>query len=235
MTSLLPIVSVQYVVLGNSIIDYLVIFTPSEYTYLRYDPNSSSGSSYEITAYTVFGVDIPVTGLAVPVAPVGRDIVFNFLQTTKPSLFSASSILIKYSAELDTNSNGYEMDMLTQSGVFFTRVHQKGFLYLSTITQVSFDTCADLDSSESVNNPVIASLNTFILQNYWQVSGYSLSLVQGFISSTGLVSYRMLYAKDSNRYEVQIVYQSGSYLINQLSYISGVGCQLTEAMLNGVC
>ena len=59
-SSLLPIMSVQFVVQPQSVIDYMVIFTPSEYAFLRYDPQGLQ--KYKIISFTVFGTNISVGG-----------------------------------------------------------------------------------------------------------------------------------------------------------------------------
>ena len=157
------------------------------------------------------------------------------MKVKKPSLFTSNSVLIKYNAEVDPELNGYEVDMLTPYGVYFTRIEKKGFLYMSTITQTSFDTCADLDESEFPLNTDVAGLNTFVLANYWQLAGYSLELVQGKISSLGNVSYRMLYASGDHRYQVLADNQLGSFSISSIVYFSGSSCSPTEVLLNGSC
>jgi hypothetical protein len=130
---------------GNQIIDYMVIFTTAEYAFLRYDPSNASGK-YIVASYTAFGVQMPVTGVnASSQVETGRDEMMAFLKKAKPSLFTNSSILIKYEVEPDPSMNAYEVDILTQYGSYFTRVYQKGMLYLSKIIQISLDTCAELD------------------------------------------------------------------------------------------
>lgn len=129
-----------------------------------------------------------------------RDVVLGHLGETNPSLFG-SYIVIKY-ANLEAS---YEVDVVTQHGIYFVRVSEKGIKYLSAVQQISGSRCGDLSPSELTDSPVISSLNSFILGSYSEVSGYSISLVQGYLSSTGVQSFRMLYSQSQQRYEFMIV------------------------------
>ena len=91
--------SVQYVLQSYSVIDYMVIFTPSEFAFLHYDPQASQ--KYQITSFTVFGTSIAVNGNIPVNQTASRKSLINFLQGAKPSLFTSSSVLIKYQVELD--------------------------------------------------------------------------------------------------------------------------------------
>lgn len=88
-----------------SIIDYMVIFTPSEFAFLRYNPTATQ--KYQITSYTVFGTNISITGNNPNNVGVSRQSLIDFLQGAKPSLFTSSSILIKYQVEVDSSMNSY--------------------------------------------------------------------------------------------------------------------------------
>lgn len=190
--NVLPIASVQYVVNPDFSIDYMVVYNTAEYAFLKYTSSSS-----QIMSYTAYNINVT---LAVPPSqtPV-RSAVLSFLQTSKPTLFG-TIVPVRISPQLNLLDDGYEVDLLTVSGTYYTRVHQHGSIYyLTTITQSNISPCASLDPSEQVQNSVVSSLNSFILQNYWQVSGYSLSLVQGYLSSTGSIGYRMLYSSGTLR------------------------------------
>ena len=128
------------------------------------------------------------------------------------------------------------MDLLTQYGTYYTRVNQNGLLYLSDIIQNSFNTCSDLDKTEYYKNPTIASLNSFILQNYAQVATSSLTLVQGYVSNTDAsIRYRMLYALNNVRQEVQVILSLGKYMINKITAYDGTGCDPDAVLQNGTC
>ena len=116
------------------------------------------------------------------------------------------------------------MDMLTASGTYYTRIYKNGLYYLSGVVQTSTNTCSDLDPAEHTNNLVIANLSSFILQNYPQLSQYALTLVQGYMGPNGSLKYRMLYAKNTNRQEAQIVLNLGKYVINKITQYTGNGC-----------
>lgn len=228
--NVLPISSVQYVVNPNQTIDYMVIYTSVQYTYLR--TNLYYNNAYQILSYTAFGLQIPINPTQLPSS--NRSAIISFLQTSKSSLFG-TMILLKMASQLQSNNNIYEVDILTSFGTYYTRVHEKNLLYLSKITQTSLSTCHDLDPSEYSSNSIVSSLNTFILQNYWQVNGYTLSLVQGYISSSGSISYRMLYANQNQRYQVQIIQSYGNYLINRLTSYGGTGCSPMSVLVGGIC
>lgn len=165
-----------------------------------------------------------------------RSAIISLLQQQKPTLFSIS-ILIHLYPGLDVEDQGYEVDILTQFGTYYTRIYQQqGLLYLSTITQTSPATCSDLSPSEMVQNPVVSSLNSFVLQNYPQVVGSYLSLAQGYISSaTGAISYRLVLAKQSQRYEVQASIVNGQYMVNRLTLLDGTGCNQMSVRVAGLC
>ena len=90
--------------------------------------------------------------------------------------------------------------MVTQHGMYFVRISEKGIKYLSAAQQISSSRCGDLSPSEVAASPIISSLNAFILGSYSEVAGHTLELVQGYLSSSGVKSFRMLYGKQQGRY-----------------------------------
>jgi hypothetical protein len=83
----------------------MVIFTPSEFAFLRYNPTTTQ--KYYITSYTVFGTSISIVGSNPMNAEASRQSLIDFLQGAKPSLFTSKSILIRYQVEVDVSMNEY--------------------------------------------------------------------------------------------------------------------------------
>ena len=226
--NVLPITSVQYVVNPDNSIDYLVIYNTVEYAFLRYYP-----TSYQILSYTAYNINVTVT--IPPAQTPQRTEVLTFLQTQKPTLFT-TTVPVKFAPELSIDRDGCEVDLLTVSGTYYTRVHKQGSLYyMTTITQNSISPCASLDPSEQTGNSVVSSLDTYIKANYWQVSGYTLSLVQGYINASGYIGYRMVYSSGTSRQEVKVTGSGSGYSINTITGYSGTGCDPASVLLNGVC
>jgi hypothetical protein len=138
----------------------------------------------------------------------------QFLLSQDPILFNSSIIINFNSAEI----NACTVDILTAYGSYFTRVYYNSLLYLSTVTQTSTVSCSDLNSTESANNPILNSLNAYLVSSYG-LRGFTLSLVQGYINSQGVLSYRMLYSLGSIRNEVQVVFSQSlkKYLITKVT------------------
>lgn len=97
--------SVQYVIQANSVIDYMVIFTPSEFAFLRYNPQAAQ--KYQVVSFTVFGTEIPIIQSNPVNEKASRQDLLDFLQEAKPSLFPSNTILIKYQVDVDISMNGY--------------------------------------------------------------------------------------------------------------------------------
>jgi len=52
---------------------------------------------------------------------------------------------------------------------------------------------------------------------------------------TGSISYRMVYALNSGRIEVQIVYANSKYIVNKLANYGGGTCDNGSIMQSGNC
>lgn len=126
---------------------------------------------------------------------VSRNAIMEFLMQAKPSLFSTFLII----SNLQISPGVFEVDLLTIYGTYFTRVVNNGLLYLSAISMTSTNRCSDLSSSEFTANTAVASLNTYLQGNYPVIAGYTLQLVQGFITGSN-INYRFLYSLGSSRY-----------------------------------
>lgn len=101
-------------------IDYMVIFTHEEYAYLRYDPNNLVSQS-SILNFVSFGGNVPISSSSTGPASSDRATVLDFLGEANPSLFGIN-VVIKY--EVDTTGEGsFEVDLLTQYGIYFIRVY----------------------------------------------------------------------------------------------------------------
>lgn len=232
--TLLPISSVIRVKYGN-FIDYQVSYNNAENTLLRY--LSSSTQPFSVISYTVMGIQLPILSNATlyPVSmnsSLSRTSVMQFLLSQDPILFNSSIIINFNSAEI----NACTVDILTAYGSYFTRVYYNSLLYLSTVTQTSTVSCSDLNSTESANNPILNSLNAYLVSSYG-LSGFTLSLVQGYINSQGVLSYRMLYSSGSIRNEVQVVFSQSlkKYLITKVTQYQGGSCESGSVLLNNSC
>lgn len=163
---------------------------------------------------------------------VTRNAILQFLTAEKPSLFS--SFLVINQAQINTGV--YNIDLLTQYGTYFARVVNNGLLYLSSISATSTNLCSDISPSEFIANTAVASINTYIFASYPLLSGYTLQLVQGFMSGP-YINYRFLYSQGVNRYEFLLSYSSsiGKYLITKATQTTASSCNNASVLVGTQC
>lgn len=157
----------------------------------------------------------------------------QFLKAQSPTIFNVFLVV----SSVQSSPGVYNLDILTSYGTYFARVINKNLWYLSAISVTSTNLCSDLSTAEFTSNSVVASLNTFLTSNYPSINGYSLQLVQGFITSGGLINYRLLYSLGQNRYEFQMVYSSSvaKYLTNKVTLLNGGSCNPTSVLVGASC
>ena len=181
------------------------------------------------------GVSIPVrtTISAQSGVDVTRNAIMQFLKVQNPTIFN---IFLMVSSVQSTPAV-YNLDILTSYGTYFARVVNKNLLYLSAISITSTNLCSDLSAAEFTSNSVVASLNTFLISSYSVINGYSLQLVQGFITAGGTINYRLLYSSGQNRYEFQMVYSSslGKYITNKVTLLNGGTCNPSSVLVGNAC
>lgn len=163
---------------------------------------------------------------------VTRNSILQFLTAEKPSLFS--SFLVINQAQITTGV--YKIDLLTQYGTYFARVVNNGLLYLSSISATSSSLCSDLSPSEFTANTAVSSINSSIVASYPSLNGYTLQLVQGFMSGP-YINYRFLYSQAANRYEFLLSYSSsmGKYLITKATKTTAPSCDNASVLAASQC
>lgn len=230
--ALLPIYQVLYSANANGTFNYQVIYNNVESCQLQYSPSLSN--PYLILSYSAMGVAVPTTPS--PSAQLGSDITRNallsFLVQEKPSLFS--SFLVVSISQISPGI--FNIDLLTLYGTYFARVVNSGLLILTGVSMTSTNLCSDLASSEFTANPAVVTLNTYLQANYPSINGYSLSLVQGFMSGNN-ANYRLVYSQGTNRYEFLMSYSGnlGKYITSKATQYGGAGCDLSSVLIGSQC
>ncbi len=200
---------------------------------MLYSPNAPT--AYSILSYSSMGVQVPVSNTltAQSGVDVSRNSIMQFLKIQNPTIFNVFLMVSSVQSSLGV----YNLDILTSYGTYFARVINKNLLVLSAISLTSTNLCSDLSASEFTSNSVVASLNSFLTSSYSVINGYSLQLVQGFITAAGTINYRLLYSLGQNRYEFQMVYSSqvGKYMTSKVSLFNGGSCSQAAILIGTSC